>query len=156
MTDVNPESCAVDEHVNRLTRREPRDTDATEVLQTSRQSRVVGDWEIDLEDFAKATKESLGLAKRKVKDHAHSQCGLDRNITVGALATRLALGRNSPGIARIVRKPDRQVTTPLQTGFLLRPVPYPILRLRVLVLASLRILHSVAAPGAMASCHFEI
>jgi len=72
---------------------------------------VVGDREIDLEEFGQATEKALGLAKRKVEDHANRQCGLDRNITVGALATGLALGRNSPGVERIIRKPDSQVAT---------------------------------------------
>ena len=42
---------------------------------------------------------------------------------------------------RSIRKPDGQITALLEALFLFRPIPYPILRLRVLVLASLRILH---------------
>ena len=76
-----------------------------------------------------------------MEDHADRQCGLDRNVTVGALAARFALGRNSPGFERIIRKPDGQVTTLLQAGFVLWPVPHPVLRLRMLVLAALRVLH---------------
>ncbi|MDG2241847.1 MAG: hypothetical protein P8L30_16715 [Longimicrobiales bacterium] len=79
-----------------------------------------------------------------MEDHADRQCGLDRNVTVGALAARFALGRNSPGFERIIRKPDGQVTTLLQAGFVLWPVPHPVLRLRMLVLAALRVLHGAS------------
>jgi len=95
----------------RSIRREPTKPNGTELLEAPGQSRVVGDREIDLEELGQATEKALGLAKRKVEDHANRQCGLDRNITVGALATGLALGRNSPGVERIIRKPDSQVAT---------------------------------------------
>ena len=49
MTDVDPESCTVDEYVNRLTRLEPANTDLTKFLQSPRQRGVIRDWEIDLE-----------------------------------------------------------------------------------------------------------
>ena len=41
---------------------------------------------------------------------------------------------------RSIRKPHGQITALLEALFVFRPIPYPILRLRVLVLASLRIL----------------
>ena len=94
---------------------------------------------IDFEQLGKGTKEPLGMAKRKMKDHADRQRCLDRNVRIGALATGLAGDRSTPGIERSIGKPDRQVTTLLQPGLALRPIPYPISRLRVLVLASLRI-----------------
>ena len=85
MPDVNSESCTVDEYVNRLTRRELTHTDLTKFLQTPRQRGMIGDREVDLEHIYQATKEALGLAKRKMEDHANRQRGLDRNVTVGVV-----------------------------------------------------------------------
>ena len=57
------------------------------------------------------------------------------------LAAGFAAGGSTPGFERVIRKPDCQVATTLEAGLIFGPIPYPILRLRVLVLAALRILH---------------
>jgi len=44
-------------------------------------------------------------------------------------------------VERSIRKQDSQVTALLHASLVLGPVPHPILRLRMLVLASLRVLH---------------
>ena len=76
-----------------------------------------------------------------MEDHANRQRGLDRDVRVGTLATGFAAGRSSPRIERVIRKPDGEVATTPEAGLVLRPIPHPISRLRVLVLAALRILH---------------
>src|SRR5665811_128187 len=76
-----------------------------------------------------------------MEDHADRQSGFDRDVRVRTLAAGLAAGRSPPGIECLIRKPDGHVATTPKAGLVLRPIPYPILRLRVLVLASLRILH---------------
>ncbi len=121
--------------------REPPELDLTEPLQTPRQRGVIRDREIDLEQLCQATEEALGLAKRKMKDHADRQRGLDRDVRIGALAAWFSAGCLVPGIERFIRKPDREVATLPQAILVLGPIPDAILRLRVLVLASLRILH---------------
>ena len=57
-----------------------------------------------------------------MEDHANRQCGLDRDVTLGALAAGLAFGRNSPGVERIIRKPDGQVTSSSQARLVLTPI----------------------------------
>src|SRR5665811_2274759 len=76
-----------------------------------------------------------------MEDHADRQSGFDRDVRVRTLAAGLAAGRSPPGIECLIRQPDGHVATTPKAGLVLRPIPYPILRLRVLVLASLRILH---------------
>src|SRR5680860_265852 len=76
-----------------------------------------------------------------MEDHADRQRGLDRDVRVSTLAAGLAASRSTPGIERLIRKPDGHVATTPKAGLVLRPIPYPILKLRLLVLASLRILH---------------
>ena len=66
MADVNCEPRAIDEQMDRLVRGEPTKPNGTERLEAPRQSRVVGDREIDLEEFSQATEKALGLAKRKM------------------------------------------------------------------------------------------
>ena len=102
---------------------------------------MIGDREIDVEELCQATEEALGLAKRKVKDHADRQRGLDRDVRVPALTSGLAAGRSAPGIERSIRKPHGQVATTLESCLVVSPIAHSITRLRVLVLASLRILH---------------
>ena len=93
MPDVNPEPRAVDEEVDRSIRREPTKPNGTERLEAPRQSRVVGDREIDLEELCQATEKALGLAKRKMEDHADRQRSFDREVGIGALAAGFAAGR---------------------------------------------------------------
>ena len=147
MADVNPEPRAIDEQMDRLVRGEPTKSKVIELLQSPRQSRVVGDREIDLEELSQATEKALGLAKRKMEDHADRQSRLDRDVCVGTLAAGFATGRSSPGIERVIRQPDGQVAAPPEAGLVLSPIPHPIRRLRMLVLASLRILHRCSLQG---------
>ena len=138
---MNPEPCAVDEYVDRSISRLPRKLNVAELLQTSGQRRVIGDREIELEERGQATEEALGLAERKLEDHADRERCLDRDVRVCALTTGFATSRSSPRIERVIREPDGQVATTPKTGLVLRPIPQTISRLRVLVLAALRILH---------------
>jgi hypothetical protein len=92
--------------VDRPIGRKPAELNVTEVLQSPIQRGVIGDREIDVEQICQATEEAIGLARRLMKDPANRQRGFDRDVTIGALAARLALGRNSPGIERLIRKPD--------------------------------------------------
>ena len=64
-----------------------------------------------------------------MEDHADRQRGLDRDVRIGTLASWF------------IGKPDREVATLLEASLVLRPILDPILRLRVFVLASLRLLH---------------
>ena len=84
---------------------------------------------------------------RLMRDHADRQSSLDRDVRIGTLAARFAAGRSSPDIEHFIRKPDGQVASTPKAGLVLGPVPQPISRLRVLALALLRILQSVAAPA---------
>ena len=101
---------------------------------------MIGDREIDLEELCQATEGALGLAKRKMEDHADRQGSLDGDVSIDALSTGLAAGRCPPGIESVVGQPNGDITTTLEPDLILRPIPYPISRLRVLVLAVLRIL----------------
>ena len=157
MADVNPEPRAIDEDMDRLVRGEPVKSNVMELLQSPREGRVVGDREIDLEELCQATEKALGLAKRKMEDGRpcgsseppRSRC-LRRTVAAG-----FTVGRTSPGIERVIRKPDGQVATLLKACLVLRPIPHPISRLRVLVLAALRILHRCSLREARASRHHE-
>ena len=78
-------------------------------LQSPRQRGVIGDRKVDFEQLGKGTKEALGLAKWKMKDHADRERRLDRNVRIGALATRLAAGRSAPGIECGIGEPDGEI-----------------------------------------------
>ncbi len=52
---MNPESRAIDEQMDRLTRREPTKLNVTELLKPPGQRRVIGDREVHLEQLSKAT-----------------------------------------------------------------------------------------------------
>jgi hypothetical protein len=107
---------------------------------------VIGDRQINVEHLGEGAEEALGLAQRKMKDHADRQRSLDRDVGVPSLTTGLPARWGPPSIECRIGEPDSQVTSVLQTGLVLGPIPYPIPRLRVLVLASLRILHRVWTP----------
>ncbi len=141
MTDVDPEPCTVDEYVDRLIGRSPRKLNVAELFQTAGQRRVIGDREIELEEPDQASEKALRLSERELEDNANRQCGLDRDVRVGTLATGFAAGRSSPRIELDVQKPDGEVAPTPKAGLVLRPVSHPISRLCVLVLAALRILH---------------
>ena len=51
MADVNPESCTIDEYVDRPIGRKPAKLNVTEPLQSPRQSRMVRGRKVNLEDF---------------------------------------------------------------------------------------------------------
>ena len=127
--------------MDRSVRGELAELDLAELLNPPRKRDVIRNREIQLEQLDKRPKESLGLAKRKMEDHADRQGRLDREVRIGALATGLAAGGSTPGFERVIREPDGQVATMLEAGLIFRPIPYPIPRLGVLVLAALRILH---------------
>jgi hypothetical protein len=82
-----------------------------------------------------------------MKGHTDRQGSLNRHVCVGALTAGFPTRRSSPGIERSIRKPDGQVTTLLEAGLVFRPIPKPVLRLRVFVLAALRILRRWWLPG---------
>jgi hypothetical protein len=146
MADMNPETRTVDEEMDRSIRGESSKSNPSELLEPSGQRGVIGDRELHVEHPGQRAEEALGLAKRKVKDHADGQRSLDRDIGVPALTAGSATGRSSPGIECRIREPDGQVASALEAGLIFSPVPYPIPRLRVLVLAALRILHRVPTP----------
>ncbi len=123
MTDMNAEPRTVDEQMDRSIRGEPAKLNIPELLQAPRQRGVIRNREIQVEQLGKATEEALGLAKRKVEDHADRQRGLDRNVRVPALTSGLAAGRSSPGVERNIRELDGQVATPLEARVILRPIP---------------------------------
>ena len=70
---------------------------------------MIRDWEIDLEEPCQATEETLGLAKRKMEDHADRQRSLDREVRIGALAAGFPAWWSPPGVEGIVREPDGEV-----------------------------------------------
>jgi len=141
MTDMDPEPCTVDEYVDRSIGGSSRKLNVAELLQTAGQRRVIGDREIELEEPDQTPEKALRLSERELEDNANRQCGLDRDVPVGTLATGFAAGRSSPRIERGVRKPDGEVASTPKAGLVPRPIPHPISRLRVLVLAALGILH---------------
>ena len=88
MPDVNPEPCAIDEQVDRSIRGDPAELDLSKFAKPPGQGRVIRDREIQLEQLSQRPEEALGLAKRKMKDHADRQRSLYREVGIGALATR--------------------------------------------------------------------
>ncbi len=123
MPDVNSETRTIDEQMDWSFRGEPAKPNVTELLKPPRQRGVIGDREIDFEQFCEGTQEALGLAKRKMENHADRQRGLDRHVRVGTLTTGFPTGRGSPGIERSIRKPDGQVTTFPEGCLVFRPIP---------------------------------
>jgi len=109
MTDVDPETRAVDEQMDRSIRRELVVPDLAEFLEAPGQSRMVGNGELHLEHLDQGTQEALGLPKWKVEDHADRQGCLNRDVCVGALAAGLPAGWSPPGVEGIVREPDGEV-----------------------------------------------
>ena len=72
---------------------------------------------IDFEQLGKGTKEPLGMAKRKMKDHADRQRCLDRNVRIGALATGLAGDRSTPGIERSIAQATASTPRTIDDAF---------------------------------------
>ena len=141
MSDVNPEPRTVDEQMDRSTRGKLPEWDLAELLKPPGHGRVIRNRKLDLEQLGQRPEEALGLAKRKMKDHADCQRSLDRDVRIEALASGFAAGRSMPGFERGIGEPDGQVATLLEARLVFSPIPHLISRLRVLVLAALRILH---------------
>ncbi len=81
--DVNPEPRTADEQMDRSIRGEPAELDLAELPKPPQQGPVIRDREIQLEQVSQRTQEALGLAKRKVEDHADRQSRLDRDVRIG-------------------------------------------------------------------------
>ena len=92
MTDVNPETGAVDEQMDRSIVLEHAKREFTELLEAPGQSRMVGNGDLYLEHLDQGTKEALSLSERKVEDHADRQGRFNRDVRVGALAAGLPAG----------------------------------------------------------------
>jgi hypothetical protein len=60
MTDVDPETRAVDEQMDRSIYREPAEADLAELLEPPGQSRMVGNRDLHLEHLGQGTQEALG------------------------------------------------------------------------------------------------
>jgi len=101
VSDMNPEPRAVDEQMDRSIRGEPAKPNITELLKPPGNGRVIRDREIQLEQLGQRLEKALGLAKRKMEDHADGQSRLDGDVRIRALATGLPAGRFPPGVDRI-------------------------------------------------------
>ena len=110
MTDVNSESCTVDQQVDRLIVPGCTKWNVAELLMPPGQRCVIRNWEIQIEQQGQPSKEALRLTKWEMKDHADRQSRLDSDICVGALTAGFAAGRSTPGIEGGIRKPDSEVT----------------------------------------------
>ena len=110
MTDVNSESCTIDQQVDRLIVPGCTKWNLAELLMPPGQRCVIRNWEIQIEQLGQRSKEALRLTKWEMKDHADRQSRLDSDICVRALTAGFAAGRLSPGIDCILRKPDSEVT----------------------------------------------
>ena len=73
MTDVDPETRAVDEKMDRSIALDHTKRELTEFLEAPGQSRMVGNRELHLEHVGQRTQEALGLPEGKVEDHADRQ-----------------------------------------------------------------------------------
>ena len=88
MTDVDPETRAVDEQMDRSIRREPAVPDLAELLEPSGQRRMVGNRDLQLVHVGQGTKEALGLPEWKMEDHADRQGCLNRDVCLASISTR--------------------------------------------------------------------
>ncbi len=109
MTDVDPQTRAVDQQMDRSVRREPAVPGLAELLEASGQSRMVGNGDLYLEHLDQGTKEALSLSERKVEDHADRQGRFNRDVRVGVLAAGLPAGWSPPGVEGIFGEPDGKV-----------------------------------------------
>jgi hypothetical protein len=98
MADVNPQTRAIDEQMDRLIVPGCTKWNLSELLKPPGQGRVIRDREIQLEQLGQRPKEALGLAKRKTENHADSQSRLDGDVRIRALATGLPAGRFPLGV----------------------------------------------------------
>jgi hypothetical protein len=141
MADMDPQTRAVDEQVDRFVCGGLLQSEVFELPKASGESRVVGHREPQPEEAGQRPEEPFGLAERKVEDHADGQGRLDDQVRIGGLTTRPPGGGSPPGFQGGVRKPDREGATSLEPGFLITPVPHPIRGLGILVLATFGIPH---------------
>ena len=111
--DMNAEPRTVDDQMDRPIRGEPTKSNVSELLQSPRQPRVIRNREIHLEQVCQGTEEVLGLAKRKMKDHADRQRCLDGDVRIRALPAGPTSGRRPPRVERGIRDPDGEVASSL-------------------------------------------
>jgi hypothetical protein len=141
--------------MDRSIRGEPAESNALELLKPPRQRGVIRNREIQLEQLDQRQEEALGLAKRKMEDHAKRQRGLDREVRIGALATGFATGRGTPSTKRCIREPDRNVATLLGPCLVIRPNSKPDIETSRTCIGCVSDTSSVRTPGSMASRHLE-
>ncbi len=98
MTDVDPETRAVDEHMDRSITRDHTKRELAEFLEAPGQCRMVGNRDLHLEHVGQGMKEALGLPEWKVKDHADCQGRFNRDIRVDALAAGFPTGWSPPRV----------------------------------------------------------
>jgi hypothetical protein len=101
VSDMNPETRAIDEQMDRLIVPHSTKSNVIELLETPRQSGMIRDREIQFEQLGQGTQEPFGLPERKVEDYAEGEPCLNRYVRVGALAARLSAGWLPPGFDRI-------------------------------------------------------
>ena len=93
VTDVDPQTCAVDEQMNRpLGGR----LELTQRLQAPGQRRVIGDRQVNVQQLHQGIQEAFGLTQRQVEDHANRQRCLDRDVRIPSLTTGSAGGWRLP------------------------------------------------------------
>ena len=98
---MNPEPRTIDEQMDRLTVPGRTKWDYAELLETSRQGRVIRDWETQLEQLGQRPEEALSLAKRKMEDHPNRQSSLDSDVCICTLTTGFPAWRFPPGGDRV-------------------------------------------------------
>jgi len=141
MADVDSQSRAVDEQMDRLICEESPEPVVVEFLEASGESRVIGDREAQPQEVGQRPEKPFGLPKREMEDYADRERSLDGQVRVCALTSRLSAGRLPPGVDCIFGEPDGEVTTAAEARFVLRPIANPVSGFGVLVLTALRVLH---------------
>ena len=111
VSDMDPETRAVDEEVDRFICDMSPESEVPELLEASGESRVIGDRKVSVKELSEGPEEPLGLAEREAEDHADRQGSLDGQVRVGPLTAGPTGSRGTPGRERSIRKPDGQVTT---------------------------------------------
>jgi len=109
IADVNPETCTVDEQVDRSITRHRIKRNLTERPEPPRQSRVIGNGDLHLKLVCQRSQEAFGLPERKVGDQTGRQSRLNREIRVDALAAGSATGWCPPRVDGVVGKPNGEV-----------------------------------------------
>jgi hypothetical protein len=105
MPDMNPESCTIDEQMDRSIRGKLTNLNLVELLKPPGHGRVIRDRKIQFEQLSQRPEEAFGLPERKMKDHTDRQRGRNGDVRIGTLAAGLAAGRGVPGVERVIREP---------------------------------------------------